>query len=213
MCAVYRGPVCKLCRREGEKLFLKGKRCATAKCSIEKREYPPGQHGSSGRYRKSGYGLQLREKQKVKRTVQMTEKQFRKFFGIAEKQPGPTGANLLILLETRLDNVLRLMGFSLSIKQARQIINHGHVLVNSKICNISSYVVKQGDLISIRGKSSDIEPVKDSIEESEKMPQPEWFKSDTAARKGEILRMPTRDEITLCGGEVSENLIVELYSK
>ncbi len=213
MCAVYRGPVCKLCRREGEKLFLKGKRCATAKCALEKREYPPGQHGSSGRYRKSGYGLQLREKQKVKRAAQMTEKHIRKFFVISEKQPGPTGANLLILLETRLDNVLRLMGFSLSIKESRQIINHGHVHVNSKTCNISSYVVRTGDVISIKAKSSDMESVKDAIEESEKMPQPEWFKVDTAARSGEILRIPTREEITLCGGDISENLIVELYSK
>ncbi len=212
--SVYRKAVCKLCRREGEKLFLKGGRCRTAKCSLEKKEYPPGQHASgSGRFRQSGYGIQLREKQKVRRSVQMTEKQFKRFFGIAEKTPGPTGANLLIMLESRLDNLLRLAGFSLSIKEARQIINHQHIAVNGTICNISSYLTLPGDVITVKEKSRNLESIKKSLEESEGLPSAEWFNADTADRKVEVIRMPTREEITLCGGDIKENLIVELYSK
>ncbi|MGM0568002.1 MAG: 30S ribosomal protein S4 [Elusimicrobiota bacterium] len=214
MCAVYRGPVCKLCRREGKKIFLKGSRCKTAKCSFEKKEYPPGQHAGSARFsRPSGYGIQLREKQKVRRSVQMTEKQFKRFFSIAEKTPGPTGANLLILLESRLDNVIRRMGFSLSINEARQMINHCHVKVNGRVCNIASYVVSPGDRIAFKEKSVNLEAVKASVEENEGMPSPEWLKTDTAKRSGEVIRLPERDEITLCSGDISENLIVELYSK
>ena len=213
MCAVYRGPVCKLCRREGEKLFLKGKRCNTAKCAIERREYPPGLHGTSRRFRPSGYGIQLREKQKVRRSVQMTEKQFRKFFALADKKQGPTGANLLTMLESRLDNVLRLTGFSISIKKARQLINHGHVKINGQTCTVSSRIVEPGDTVSIKPKSRDMEAVKMSLEESENMPAPEWIKVNRGQVSGEILRVPTREEITLCGGDISENLIVELYSK
>lgn len=212
MCAVYRGPVCKLCRRERRKLFLKGQRCFTAKCSVDKRTYPPGHHGQR-RYSESGYGLQLREKQKVKRTLFIKEKQFRRFFKIAEKEEGPTGQNLLVKLECRLDNIIRRLGFAQSILQARQLILHRHVKVNSRICNIPSYIVKEGDKIEIRSKSKNLDVVKKSIEETQAQEKPEWLDIDTSSLKGKIKRLPTRDEISLADGDIKENLIVELYSK
>ncbi|MDA3792852.1 MAG: 30S ribosomal protein S4 [Elusimicrobia bacterium] len=210
--AVYRGPVCKLCRREGVKLFLKGDRCLSAKCSLEKKEYPPGQHGQ-GRIRKSEFGKQLREKQKVKRSVLMTEKQFRIFFKEADSEEGPTGANLLIKLETRLDNVVQRLKFGASIKQARQLVLHRHIEVNSAICNIPSYTVKEGDKISIRKKSREINLIKDNLEENEDAVLPEWIERDSSKISGKVLRKPTREEVTLVGGDIEENLIVELYSK
>ena len=211
---IYRGPVCKLCRREGVKLFLKANRCVTAKCSLEKRKYAPGQHGQ-GRFRRSSgeYGIQLREKQKVKRAVLMTEKQFRKFFRKAEKEEGPTGANLLIKLECRLDNVLRRLGFTESIVLARQMVLHRHVKINDRICNIPSYIIKEGDEISIKEKSRDLDIIKDTLSESESIGPPDWLELDTVKLKGTVKRKPTRDEITIVGGDIQENLIVELYSK
>jgi small subunit ribosomal protein S4 len=212
MCAVYRGAVCKLCRREGRKLFLKGPRCLTAKCSIEKRKYAPGQHGQA-RSRVTEYGIQLREKQKVKRTVFMTEKQFRKFFKEADKAEGATGENLLIKLESRLDNVVKGLGFAESILQARQVVLHRMIKINGRICNIPSYIVKEGDKISVNQKCKDYEIIKKAQEELEGTGLPEWLEVDSTSLTGTMLRKPTRDEVSLAGGDIKENLIVELYSK
>ncbi len=210
--AVYNGPVCKLCRREGEKLFLKGKRCRTAKCGLEKREYAPGQHGQY-RFRQSEYGRQLREKQKVKRSTCMTEKQFKRFFHLAENEEGATGSNLLVKLECRLDNVVRLLGFGTSILQSRQLINHRHITVNGRVCSISSYTVEEGDKIAVKKSDRDLEVIKNSLEESEEVELPEWLDRDTSTMTGEVKRIPDRKEVTLVGGDIEENLIVELYSK
>ncbi|MBN2407964.1 MAG: 30S ribosomal protein S4 [Elusimicrobia bacterium] len=208
----YRESTCKLCRREGVKLFLKGARCYTAKCSLEKRKYAPGQHGQN-KFRESEYGIQLREKQKVKRSVLMTERQFRKFFKSAEKEEGPTGSNLLVKLECRLDNIIRRIGFSSSIVTARQLVLHRHIKVNGRICNIPSYVVREGDKISVSNKSKNLQVIKSSLEENEGAGLPEWLEMDTSSLTCLIKRKPTREEVTLVGGDVKENLIVELYSK
>jgi small subunit ribosomal protein S4 len=212
MCAVYRGSVCKLCRREGQKLFLKGARCSTAKCSVEKRKYAPGQHGQR-RGRVTEYGIQLREKQKVKRSVVMTEKQFKKFFKKADRQDGLTGENLLIKLESRIDNVIKRLGFASSILQARQVVAHRLIKVNGRICNIPSYVVKEGDKIAVNKKAAEYEIIKNSLSESEGIELPEWLQLDSASLTGTMLRKPTRDEISLVSGDIKESLIVELYSK
>lgn len=210
--SVYRGAVCKLCRREKRKLFLKGPRCLTAKCSVEKRDYPPGQHGR-GRFRESEYSLQLREKQKVRRTVSMTEKQFRRFYSISEKMDGPTGENLLINLERRLDHIVRRLGLSNGILQARQLVLHRHITVNGRITNIPSYMVNEGDEIAVREKSREMEVFKNALEENQSLGLPDWLELDTEKLVGRVKRFPTRDEITLAGGDIQENLIVELYSK
>lgn len=211
--SVYRGPVCRLCRREGRKIFLKGTRCYTAKCSQDKRSFPPGQHGQSRFFMKKEYGIQLREKQKVKRTVFMTEKQFKRFFNIAEREKGPTGVNLLVSLECRLDNIVKRLGFSTSILQARQIISHRHIQVNGRLCDIPSYVVKEGDKISVGEKSRDYEIIKNSLKENETLGVPGWLEVDVSSLTGTVKRKPTREEITLSAGDIQENLIVELYSK
>lgn len=210
--SVYRGPVCKLCRREKQKLFLKGSRCLTAKCGIEKRQYPPGQHGQR-RGRVTEYGIQLREKQKVKRAVFMTETQFRRFFKKADREDGPTGENLLIRLESRLDNVIKRLGIASSIKQARQFVLHKLILINGKVCNISSYVVRPGDEISVNGKSKDNVVIKDTLVETEGLGLPGWLEFDSSMLKGKMIRKPVRDEITISGGDINETFIVELYSK
>ncbi len=210
--SVYRGSVCKLCRRERKKLFLKGTRCLTAKCSYEKRQYPPGFHGQR-RGRVTEYSIQLREKQTVKRSVSMTEKQFKKFFKKADKETGPTGNNLLIKIESRIDNVVKRLGFASSIRQARQMVVHRIFKINGKICNIPSYVVQVGDKISVNEKHTKIEIIKNSLNDAEGGVLPEWLELDTSALTGTMLRKPTRDEISLVGGDIKENLIVELYSK
>ncbi len=210
--SVYRGPVCKLCRREKRKLFLKGSRCLTAKCSVEKRAYPPGQHGG-GRFRESEYSIQLREKQKVKRTVFMTEKQFRRFFGLAEKMEGPTGQNLLICLERRLDHIVKRLGIASSIQLARQLVLHGHIELNGRVTTIPSCMLDEGDKVAVRGKSRDLEIIKNSLEENQPLGLPDWLEFDTEKLSGAVKRFPTRQEITLAGGDIQENLIVELYSK
>ncbi|MEW6067793.1 MAG: 30S ribosomal protein S4 [Nitrospirota bacterium] len=207
--ARYTEALCRVCRREGEKLFLKGGRCYTDKCIIERRKYPPGQHGQS--YKKlSDYGLQLREKQKVKRMYGILERQFRKYFSKAEKKKGVTGEVLLQIIESRLDNVVHCMGFAPNRRSARQFVNHGHILVNGKKVDIPSYIVKKGDVVSIKESSKNIPEIIDSISKIEHRGIPSWVEVDRASLAGKVLHIPSRDEIHV---PVQEQLIVELYSK
>jgi small subunit ribosomal protein S4 len=201
------GSQCKLCRREGEKLYLKGSRCYTDKCGVDRRSYPPGQHGLT-RQRQSEYRLQLREKQKARRFYQILEKQFRSYYDKASRQKGVTGENLLRLLECRFDNVLVRLGFAASRRQARQLINHGHWTVNGRRVDIPSFQLREGDVIAVADKSS----AKDVISEATAMTAavPAWLQADHDALNARILRLPERGEITT---PVQEQLIVELYSK
>jgi small subunit ribosomal protein S4 len=201
------GSQCKLCRREGEKLYLKGARCYTDKCAVDRRSYPPGQHGLT-RQRQSEYRLQLREKQKARRFYQILEKQFRSYYDKASRQKGVTGENLLRLLECRFDNVLVRLGFAASRRQARQLINHGHWTVNGRRVDIPSFQLREGDIIAVSEKSS----AKDVINEATAMTAavPAWLQADHDALNARILRLPERGEITT---PVQEQLIVELYSK
>jgi small subunit ribosomal protein S4 len=210
--ARYTGPVCKLCRREGQKLFLKGTKCYTEKCPIERRNYAPGQHGlAQVRRRKSSeYAQQLREKQKVKRIYGVSEKYFRTMFVRATKQAGVTGENLLIALELRLDNVLYRMNFASSRKQARQIVRHRHVLVNGQRVDIPSYQVNPGDEVRLHEDSKDLLPVQVSLESKTRPTAVRWLAVDEGTRAGRMLERPTRADIPLA---VQEQLIVELYSK
>lgn len=207
--AKYRGPVCRLCRREGEKLFLKGTRCMTEKCAIERRSYPPGQHGQ-GRQRISEYSAQLREKQKLRRIYGLQERQFRGVFGRAERRTGITGDHLLKLLECRLDNVVYRLGFASSRKEARQLVNHGHLLVNGRKTDVSSYTVKAGDIVEVRPKSREIPSVLAALDAVEGRGIPAWLELDRAAFKGTVRGIPTKEEIQL---PVNEQLVVELYSR
>jgi len=207
--ARYRGSVCRLCRREGMKLFLKGDRCFSEKCAIERRNYPPGEHGQ-GRTKFSEYGNQLREKQKVKRMYGLLENQFHRYFKTADKMRGPTGENLLILLERRLDNMVFRLGFASSRNEARQLVRHGHFLVNDRKVDIPSYLVKPGDVVTLREKSRKIDRIKDSLETVARRGIPSWLDYDNASFSGTIKALPTREELTM---PISENLIVELYSK
>ncbi|HEY8484490.1 MAG TPA: 30S ribosomal protein S4 [Longimicrobiales bacterium] len=208
----YTGPVCRLCRREGQKLFLKGTKCYTEKCPLERRNYAPGQHGlAQARRRKvSDYAQQLREKQKVKRIYGVSERYFRNLFERAAKQPGVTGENLLVMLESRLDNVVYRMNFAASRKQARQLVRHRHVEVNGRVVDIPSYQVKPGDEIRIREGSRDILPVQAALESKTRMEVVRWLAVDEATRTGRMLERPTRADIPLAA---QEQLIVELYSK
>lgn len=207
----YTGPVCKLCRREGQKLFLKGTKCYTEKCPIERRNYAPGQHGLAGARRRktSDYATQLREKQKVKRIYGVSEKYFQNLFHRAAKHPGVTGENLLVGLEQRLDNVVRL-GFAASRNQARQIVRHRHVQVNGHAVDIPSYEVQPGDEVRIRAASKDMLPVQASLESKTRPSTVRWLAIDESTRTGRMLERPTRADIPLA---VQEQLIVELYSK
>lgn len=207
--AKYRGPVCRLCRREGEKLFLKGIRCMTEKCAIERRSYPPGQHGQ-GRQRVSEYRAQLREKQKLRRIYGLLERQFRGVFGRAERRTGITGDHLLKLLECRLDNVVYRLGFASSRKEARQLVSHGHLLVNGRKTDVSSYTVKAGDIIEVRQKSREIGSVLAALDAVEGRGIPAWLELDRASFKGTVRGIPTKEEIQL---PVNEQLVVELYSR
>lgn len=200
-------PQCKQCRREGQKLFLKGERCLSDKCGVERRSYPPGEHGR-GRLRQSEYRQQLREKQKARRYYQILEKQFRGYYAKASRQPGVTGENLLQLLERRLDNVLVRLGFAASRRQARQLVLHGHWLVNGRRVNIASYQVKPDDVISMK-PGSGAEPVVRSATELTAA-VPAWLQADHDALTAKMLRLPERGEIS---APVQEQLIVELYSK
>lgn len=207
----YTGSVCRLCRREQLKLFLKGDRCYTDKCAMETKPYVPGQHGVGRRRGKqSDYGLQLREKQKVKRLYGMQEKQFRLTFGRAAQKKGKTGANLLVLLERRLDNIVYRMGFARSLSEARQLVKHSHVLVNGKKVNIPSALVKVEDVISIKEKSRGLAFIKDSIESSERKGLPGWLSIDAKTFSGRVVAFPTREQITI---PIQEQFIVELYSR
>ncbi|MEE2863210.1 MAG: 30S ribosomal protein S4 [Gemmatimonadota bacterium] len=210
--ARYTGPVCKLCRREGQKLFLKGQKCYTEKCPIERRAYPPGQHGpaQARRRKQSDYALQLREKQKVKRIYGLPEKQFRSLFEYANHIPGVTGDNLLVALESRLDNIIFRMGFAQSRSQARQIVRHRHVEVNGGIVDVPSFRVSGGDEIAIRAKSKNMLPIEASLEARTRPALPEWLALDEKARVGRVVRTPMRSDISF---PIQEQLIVELYSK
>jgi len=208
--ARYRGPVCRLCRREGEKLFLKGERCYTEKCAYERRAYAPGEHGRNRRIRVTNYGLQLREKQKARRIYGIMERQFRNYFAKAARLPGVTGENLLQLLETRLDNLVYRMGFAPSRPSARQLVLHGHFLVNGRKANVPSFRVRPGDVISVRDDSRNLGMIQDTLEGRGSRDLPEWIETNPKAMKGRLLRVPSREMIPTT---VQENLIVELYSK
>ncbi len=208
--ARYIGSVCNLCRREGTKLFLKAERCYTDKCAIVRRSYPPGQHGQ-GRIKMSEYAIQLREKQKIRRLYGVLERQFRGYFEKAERMKGITGDNLLQLLERRLDNVAQRMGFAGSKKEARQLVRHGHLLVNGKKVNIPSYLLKAGDIVELREKSRSLVQVQQTLAAVEKRGFPSWLEIDKAQFRGKVLGLPARDECTL--PTVKEQLVVELYSK
>ena len=201
--------VCRVCRREGMKLYLKGTRCESEKCAFERRAYAPGQHGQKRR-KDTEYGLQLREKQKVKRIYGLFEKQFRRYFSIASRKKGVTGETLLQLLEQRLDNTVYRLGFAESRRQARQVVRHGMVSVNAKKVDIPSYTLKAGDKIAIQDKFKENVVLKRSVESLQKRGVPEWLEVDTTALSGTFKKVPTKDEIAL---PVQEQLIVELYSK
>jgi len=205
----YREPICRLCRVEKSKLFLKGNKCLTDKCPLERRAYPPGQHGRSRR-RILGYGIQLREKQKLKRYYGMSEKQFRLFFERAERQKGITGETLLAMLERRLDNVVFLTGFAHSRAHARQLINHGHFLVNESRVTVPSFQVKAGDVVTFRERSAKSEDVKAMLEVHKNKTVPGWLEADWDGKTARIVALPTRADITM---PVEEHMVVELYSK
>lgn len=210
--ARYTGPVCKLCRREGTKLFLKGSRCLTEKCAIERRAYAPGQHGQamSRRRKSSEYQRQLREKQKVKRIYGLTERQFRRTFHRVRPLPGVTGENLLIALETRLDNIVHRMGFAPSRRAARQLVRHRHIEVNGKRVDIPSYAVRPSDEVRVAAKSRDLTAVRAALEAVSRAAPVTWLSVDTEKAAGKLLELPTRDQIPIAA---QEQMIVELYSK
>ena len=207
--ARYINEQCRICRREGQKLFLKGERCFTDKCSISRRNFAPGQHGQK-RTKLSEYGIQLREKQKVKAYYGVQEKQFRRYFQMASNKKGVTGEILLQILESRLDNVVYRLGYGKSRAQARQFVNHGQFEVNGKKVNIPSYLVKSGDVISVREIKKDNKTIKINAEENEKRPLPEWLEKDSEKLSGKVIRLAAREDIDI---PIEEHLIVELYSK
>ncbi len=206
----YSGPVCRQCRRENAKLFLKGDRCYTDKCALERRNYAPGQHGQR-RTKVSDYGTQLREKQKVKRTYGLQEKQFRLYFSKADRMKGVTGENLLILLERRLDSAIYRLGFSASRAQARTLVRHGHFQVNGQKVNIPSYLVRPNDVVTLREKSREVACINESLDSVMRRGLPSWVELERDAFKGTIKTLPVRSELTT--PEFQEQLIVELYSK
>ncbi len=208
--ARYTESVCRQCRREGTKLFLKGERCYSAKCAVLKRHTIPGQHGQSRARKQSEYGLQLREKQKCRRAYGILESQFRKYYDMATNMRGITGENMLCLLERRLDNVAYRLGFGSSRPMARQLVNHGHILVDGKKVNIASYLVKPGQVISIKSGSRDIEVLKDLREQGAARTVPTWLELDAENLSGKVVTMPTREDIDLT---IEEHLIVEFYSR
>ncbi len=207
--ARYTGPRCRQCRREGVKLYLKGDKCFSDKCPIDRRNYGPGQHGQRRR-KVSEYGLQLREKQKLRRTYGLLEKQFHGYYVKANRQQGVTGENLLILLERRLDNVAYRLGLAASRSEARQLVRHGHFTVNGRKVNIPSYLVRDGESIGVREKSKDSPRIKELIERAKESTRPEWLEYDAEQVTGRVLSIPTREQIE---APIQEHLIVELYSR
>lgn len=207
--ARYTEAACRLCRREGEKLYLKGERCYTNKCSVGRRSYAPGQHGQD-RKKISEYGLQLREKQKLRRIYGILERQFAGYFALAERKKGITGENLLQILESRLDNVVYRLGYASSRKEARQLVRHGHFLVNGKKVNIPSFLVKAGDVISIKESSLDSPKLKEILEDASGRTVPEWLEVDVNSHSGKVKNLPMREQIDI---PIQEHLIVELYSR
>ncbi|CAN2040962.1 30S ribosomal subunit protein S4 [Candidatus Magnetomoraceae bacterium gMMP-15] len=208
--ARYRGSVCRLCRRENLKLFLKGDRCYSDKCGFDRRSYAPGQHGQRRGKKFSDYGIQLREKQKVKRMYGLQEKQFHLFFQRADRMKGITGTNLLILLERRFDNVIYRLGFANSRSQARQLVKHNHFLINDRKVNIPSYLVKTGDIVEVREKSRKIKVIEDGMDAVVRRGVPQWLELEKDTFKGSIKAFPVREDLTM---PIQEQLIVELYSK
>jgi len=210
--ARYTGPVCRLCRREGQKLFLKGERCLSPKCALEKRPYPPGMHGKGGQFqhKASDYALQLREKQKAKRIYGVLERQFRRYFQEALRSKGLTGATLLIMLERRLDNVVYRLGLADSRAQARQLVRHGHFAVNGRKTDIPSFLVKVGDVISVRERSQKTTYFKEILERLGERMVPEWLHFDRETLTARVVALPTRDQIDVA---LNEQLIVEYYSR
>ena len=208
--ARYTDSSCRLCRREGLKLFLKGDRCYSEKCAFERRGYAPGQHGQSHKKQASDYGVQLREKQKLKRMYRLLEKQFRGYFEKADQLKGITGTNLLVLLERRMDNMIFRMGFSNSRDEARQLVTHGHFLVNSKPVNIPSYLLKAGDVVTVKEGSRKITRIQEAMETVTRRGVPQWLALDKENFNASIKMLPVREDLTM---PVQEQLVVELYSK
>lgn len=208
--AKYTGPRCRLCRREGEKLFLKGEKCLTGKCPIESRAFPPGQHGQSRRVRLSDYALQLREKQKLRRTYGILEKQFRLYYKESDRRKGSTGENLLQMLESRLDNVVWRMGFAVSRSESRQLVRHNGVMVNGKKTNIPSYQVRPGDVIAVSERARKQLRVQASVDIAQQRAIPDWLDVDAKKFEGIFKARPERTDLP---AEINENLVVELYSK
>lgn len=207
--ARYIGPVCKLCRREAQKLFLKGDRCYSDKCSVERRPYPPGQHGQA-RVKFSEYGMRLREKQKVRRIYGVLERQFRKYFAAADRMKGVTGENLLSVLERRMDNVVHRLGFAATRAEARQLVLHGHIEINGKRVNVPSALAKVGDKIAIRSKSREIPRIKESMTGFERRAPITWIELDKENFTGTVKSLPSREEIQ---APINEQYIVEFYSR
>ncbi|HEX2999523.1 MAG TPA: 30S ribosomal protein S4 [Armatimonadota bacterium] len=207
----YVGPVCRLCRREGEKLYLKGAKCYSAKCPVDKRTYPPGQHGQRQTRRKvQDYGLQLREKQKTRRIYGVLERKFRNYFDEAERLKGVTGEELLRLLERRLDNVVYRLGFGASRKEARQLITHRHFSLNGRTVNVPSILIRPGDIVAVRDGSKEEVPIVNAMQQSRGRRLPAWLEIDAAEMRGRVLWLPAREEIDT---QVQEQLIVEFYSR
>jgi small subunit ribosomal protein S4 len=207
--ARYTDSVCRLCRREGLKLFLKGERCYTDKCAIERRNYPPGDHGQA-RTKFSEYAIQLREKQKLRRIYGVLERQFRRYFTVADKRKGITGETLLLLLERRLDNMVYRMGFANSRAEGRQLVRHGHCRINGRKVDIPSYLVKPGDMVTIRDQSRAIARIAEALEASQRRGIPEWLEVDRESFTGRVKALPARADLTM---PINEKLVVELYSK
>lgn len=203
------GPVCRLCRREGLKLFLKGERCYTDKCAIERRNYPPGVHGQA-RIRFSEFAIRLREKQKVRRMYGLMESQFMRYFKMAERMPGITGENLLVLLERRLDNVVYKLGFATSLAQARQVVRHGHIQVDGKIVTIPSYLVSINQVVSVAERSRSKKVILEAVEMAQRRGMPPWMSLEREQFRGSLRSLPTRSDFTM---PISEKLIVEYYSR
>jgi small subunit ribosomal protein S4 len=207
--ARYTGAVCRLCRREGLKLFLKGERCYTDKCAIERRNYPPGEHGQ-GRPKFSEYSVQLREKQKLRRMYGVLEGQFRRYFQMADRARGVTGETLLQLLERRLDNIVYRIGFATSRSEARQLVRHGHFRVNGRKVNVPSYLVRAGDTVSVRERSQKVTRIQEALELAQRRGVPDWLEVSSEAFSGRVKALPVRSDLTMPN---NEKLVVELYSK